>query len=118
MEHFIIYKTTNIITNKIYIGQHYTTNINDNYIGSGLILQKSIKKYGRTNFTKEIIEECLSFGEMNDKETYWIKYFNSFVPNGYNIREGGKNSPMSENSKKILSQNRKRKGIGENNPQL
>lgn len=117
MEHFIVYKTTNTINNKIYIGQHYTENINDNYIGSGLILLKSIKKYGKDNFIKEIIEECDSFDDMNEKETFWINHFNSFVPNGYNIREGGRNSPMSESTKKILSDARKGKyKMGEDNP--
>ena len=50
---YIIYKTTNLINNNIYIGQHATEDINDNYLGSGVALLSDIKKYGKDNFNKE-----------------------------------------------------------------
>ena len=55
MKHFL-YKTTNIINNKFYYGIHSTDDINDGYIGSGKLLSIAIKKYGRKNFLREIIE--------------------------------------------------------------
>ena len=47
--HFL-YQTKNIITNMTYIGRHSTDNLNDGYLGSGTILKRAIKKYGKHNF--------------------------------------------------------------------
>ena len=51
-----IYKTTNIITNKFYIGMHSTDDVNDGYVGSGKRLWYSINKYGKENHICEILE--------------------------------------------------------------
>jgi group I intron endonuclease len=82
-----IYKIVNCINNKIYIGK---SNINDSkYLGSGLKIVFAIKKYGKENFTKEIIEECEK-SIVNYREKYWIKFYNSTDDNiGYNISSGG-----------------------------
>lgn len=52
---YIIYKTTNLLNNKIYIGFHGTDNINDGYLGSGRVFLKALKRYGKENFKKEIL---------------------------------------------------------------
>lgn len=51
----IIYKTTNLINGKIYVGLHSTDNIDDGYLGSGWVLKSAIKKYGRENFKREVL---------------------------------------------------------------
>jgi hypothetical protein len=52
---YIVYKTTNLINGKYYIGKHATDNINDSYLGSGKALKRAIKKYGKENFKREIL---------------------------------------------------------------
>lgn len=87
-----IYITTNNINGKKYIGQKKYDKAKKwiNYLGSGIVLNKSIKKYGRNNFTREIIEECETRELLNQKEKYWIEYYNATTSNDfYNIALGG-----------------------------
>lgn len=84
----IVYKTTNLLNNKIYIGKDSKNN--ELYLGSGLLLQKAIKKYGKENFKKEILEYCNNTVELNEKEKFWINFYDSRnVEIGYNLAEGG-----------------------------
>jgi hypothetical protein len=69
--HFI-YKTTNLINSKFYIGMHSTSNLNDGYIGSGKRLKASIKKYGVDNFKFEILEYCNSRQLLAEREKYIV----------------------------------------------
>ena len=85
-----IYKTTNLINSKIYIGKRQKEYFDKYYLGSGVILQQAIKKYGKENFSCEIIEECDTINLLNEREIYWIKYYNSTNRTiGYNISLGG-----------------------------
>lgn len=104
---YFIYKITNQINGKVYVGQHVTTNKEDLYFGSGFLLKIAIKKHGRENFSKTYLEECFSYEELNEKEIFWIKKLNTITPNGYNIRIGGNNAPMSDLSKQKLSLSQK-----------
>jgi len=83
----IIYKTRNILDGKIYVGQDIHNN--PNYLGSGVYICSAIKKYGKENFVKEIIDFAGSKEDLNEKEKYWIKFYNCKAPNGYNITDGG-----------------------------
>ena len=56
----IVYKTTNLVTGTYYIGVHSTDELEDGYLGSGLQLKRSLKKYGKENFKREVIEFCNS----------------------------------------------------------
>lgn len=89
----IIYKTTNLINNKIYIGQD--KNNNPNYLGSGDLIKHSIKKYGKENFIKETLISCSDLDELNIMERHFINLFNSTDKSiGYNISVGGTNGVM------------------------
>lgn len=87
--YYLIYKITNNINNKIYIGKHQTENKDDDYMGSGTILKKAIEKYGLDKFTKEILFECNSLEEMNQKEAEIVD--EEFIArlDTYNIKLGG-----------------------------
>ncbi|GJQ44114.1 MAG: hypothetical protein JETCAE03_36120 [Ignavibacteriaceae bacterium] len=65
--HFI-YKTTNLINGRYYFGMHSTDKLDDGYLGSGDNLWKSIRKYGKENFKREIVEFCKNREELVEKE--------------------------------------------------
>jgi len=91
----VIYKTTNLVNGKIYVGQDSKNN--PKYFGSGLLLHKAIKKYGIDNFEKEILEECSHKEELDEREIYWIKFHNSTNKKiGYNISEGGTGGKLTK----------------------
>jgi len=84
----VIYKITNLINGKIYIGQDSKNN--PEYLGSGAIIKRAIKKYGKENFKKEIIDWSNNKNDLNNKEIFWIKEYNSTNHSiGYNITESG-----------------------------
>lgn len=103
----IIYKTTNLLNGKFYIG--LDTKNRPQYLGSGKVLKQAIKKSGRESFKKEIIEECETLEHLRNREIYWIAYYNSTDPKiGYNIAEGGlggdtfTNNPNKETTREKL----------------
>lgn len=108
----IIYKTTNLINGKIYIGK--TTRKSQFYYGSGIVIEQAIKKYGKKNFQREVLEECDTFEKLNEREKYWILQFNSCDSNiGYNRSFGGDGfSGMTPETKEKLK-NRKRRKLSE-----
>lgn len=91
---YTIYKITNTINNKFYIGKHQTNNINDSYMGSGIAIVKAIKKYGKENFTKEILFVFDNEQDMNKKEKELITEELVSDPNCYNIGVGGEGGPQ------------------------
>lgn len=84
-----IYKIENLINHKVYIGQsiHIERRWKEHcFPSASSIISKAIKKYGKENFSFQIIEECLE-EELDEKEIYYIKQFDCIVPNGYNIKD-------------------------------
>jgi hypothetical protein len=93
----IIYKTTNLINGKIYVGKD-TLN-RPGYLGSGIYLKNAISKYGIENFTKETIETCQSKDELCERELFWIKELKSQDKSiGYNISDGGEGGDTYTNN--------------------
>ena len=85
-----VYITTNLVTGKQYIGEHSSQILNDSYLGGGSSAFKpAVKKYGKENFKREILEFFDTKEEaFNAQEKYIIEY-NTLSPNGYNISPRG-----------------------------
>lgn len=115
MKYFTIYETTNIMTGKKYIGKHVTDNLNDDYLGSGLVLKHAINKYGKENFVKKVLYILDNEDEMNSKEKALID--NEIVNSEeyYNIALGGKGGcivlkedhPLYDDTRKKISKSAK-----------
>jgi group I intron endonuclease len=110
----VIYKITNKITNKIYIGQT-TRNINKRFEEHttnnkyASYLTTSINKYGKDNFTIDIICYCFSKEELNKQEIFFIfKYKTYDKTKGYNISLGGQGGNLGEVVNQKISKSKKK----------
>ena len=114
-----IYKIENKINHKLYIGQSINPEMrfkNHCFLSSAKkdnsLIDKAIQKYGKENFSLEVLGW---FEDYNDKEKYYIEYYRSLVPYGYNILKGGEepphycgeNHPMSKISQQTVELIRK-----------
>ena len=89
MKQHYIYMTINNITNMRYIGKHYGE-LDDSYLGSGTILKRAIDKYGKENFSKQILFISENDEINSQKEKEFITLYNATSnPLFYNIHEGG-----------------------------
>lgn len=87
--YYTIYKTTNLLNGKTYIGKHATNDPNDKYFGSGVAITRAISKYGVENFIKDILFIFDTEDEMNDKERELITQDMIDSQNTYNNSLGG-----------------------------
>ncbi|MDI7817960.1 GIY-YIG nuclease family protein [Clostridioides difficile] len=107
----IIYKVTNLINNKIYIGQtildlktRKRQHENSYKYGYRYAFSNAINKYGKENFKWEILYVASNIEDLNERESYYIKKYKSLTTqNGYNLKGGGKNSFLTEDVKMKIS---------------
>lgn len=95
---YTIYKTTNNINGKYYIGKHKTQDLDDAYIGSGTILKHAINKYGIDNFTKEYLFIFDNEEDMNNKEHELVSAEFIKEDTNYNLAPGGRGGFAHETS--------------------
>ncbi len=98
-----LYKTTNLITGKYYIGMHSTNNLDDGYLGSGRVLKRSIKKYGSEKHRLEIIGFFDTRKDLVNKE---IEVVTEEIINDticMNLMSGGMGGFISEEQQKRRS---------------
>lgn len=108
MNKIIVYKITNSIDQKCYIGiTSYSLEFRwkaHKYKNNKCVrLKNAIQKYGENNFKVEELYTCFSIEHANEMEEYFIKLYNSLSPNGYNLRTGGKYGRPSEETKEKIS---------------
>jgi group I intron endonuclease len=84
-----IYLTTNKINGKKYVGMCKSTH-EKNYLGSGKLIKQAIKKYGKENFERVVLQECDTFEELSKAEKHWIEKYNAVDSDDfYNLTDGG-----------------------------
>lgn len=121
----IIYMITNNLNNKKYIGQtirgfferynEYKSDLNNKNKSNNIYLYNSFVKYGFENFKFEIIDTAKSIDELNKKEIQYIKKYNTTNREfGYNLHDGGRNSPLSIETREKMSISRKGKPKDQN----
>lgn len=108
----IIYKITNKVNGKIYIGQTVQKLIDrwsdhsrpcSGRHKNGSVIAAAIHKYGKENFTVEQIDTAETLEELNIKEITYIKALNTLSPNGYNLELGGDSKRCHEETKAKIS---------------
>ena len=110
----IIYSYKNLINGKQYIGQtinpkqryiqHKSSAFNENDKEYNSLLHQAFRKYGYENFEYTVLAESNDIDILNELEIMFIKKYDSKVPNGYNIEDGGRNckKPQTEEQKRKL----------------
>jgi group I intron endonuclease len=103
----LVYVITNTINNKRYIGQTVQKLEarwkRHTYPSRNMAISRAIKKHGSEHFNIRVLARCVSIEEMNHREAYYIKLFNTLCPNGYNLDSGGKNKITHQSTKDKLS---------------
>lgn len=105
-----IYLIINQINDKKYVGQtiqkpqdRWKSHIHKTF-NPNMAINHAMKKYGIENFKFEVIDECLTRDELNEAESKWIEYYDTFLGVGYNCTSGGEGYVVSEESKKKMSE--------------
>lgn len=113
-----VYETINLINNKKYIGVKISNRDYDNYLGSGILLKRAIKKYGKNNFEKRILKEFNNEEEARNYERMLIEAVGAIDSDEYyNLVSGGygggvRNHPVTDETKEKIRLSHKLSGHG------
>lgn len=110
----VIYKITNKLNGKSYVGltkQPLAARLRAHFSNSkthnNTYIKKAIQKYGKDAFTVSCLGEYCSLEQLNDAESYYIDFYNTLAPNGYNLQTGGNSHTVSDITRKKLSDSHK-----------
>ena len=105
---FKVYCITNLINNKKYIGitsRNINIRFQEHCTHRQTLIYDAVQKYGKENFKIEILENNIQKSDIDKRERYFIKFYNTLVPNGYNLSTGGiSNKDLNEETRKRLSE--------------
>ena len=104
MKFYGIYKITNLVNGKMYVGQHVTSDLDDGYMGSGKIIKLAIKKYGKENFRKEWLTFCEDQEELDYMERVFADQTWVDRSDTYNLALGGNKRAFSEQTRRKISE--------------
>ncbi len=107
----VVYLISNKVNGKRYIGQtkytaekRFKKHKEDALVAKRCFaLHQAIRKYGIDNFEIKVLSKCDSIEEMNHRETYYIRIFDTLSPKGYNLDSGGNNKTPSEETRARMS---------------
>lgn len=99
---FYFYKITNLINGKYYFGVHRTNNINDGYMGSGVAINRALRKYGVSNFRKEILKYFDTENEMYNYEEMIVDEREINNEQCYNMILGGRGTKSHLSMEKYI----------------
>jgi len=99
-----VYLITNIVNKKKYIGSSRKSQIDKNYYGSGKAIKEALKKYGKNNFTRDILWQ--GEGDARNVESQWLEHFNASInPQFYNITNDARGNGLhKEDTKRTVSE--------------
>ena len=111
---YYIYRITNKINGKTYIGQHKYKKLDDDYMGSGVLITRAQKKYGIESFAKEILYSSIQYRETaDDVERFAIAKERAIGKAEYNIANGGQGGNLGEEVNRKRAEALKGKHISE-----
>jgi group I intron endonuclease len=99
-----VYLITNIVNKKKYIGSSRKSQIDKNYYGSGKAIKEALKKYGKNNFTRDILWQ--GEGDARNVESQWLEHFNASInPQFYNMTNDARGNGLhKEDTKRTVSE--------------
>lgn len=118
----IIYKATNLINGKAYVGQttrSLKARMQEHQRHRTTHFDRALAKYGIENFKITIIDTAITVEELNEKEQFWVRFFRTFGENGYNMCEGGGNTigyHHTPETKQVMREKKKNMYYGNANP--
>lgn len=110
--HYTIYKITNKVNGKSYIGKHQTKILDDDYMGSGKLITRAVKKHGKENFDKELLFIFDNEEDMNSKEAELVTEKHCSEDLNYNLCPGGQGGWGYVNSNGLTNKNKDYTKIG------